>query len=191
MAYYSHHVQKRSAETPAKPADPSYVRADPGGWTAKDLYGTVNPFESGWGNNLLYGGGGALLGYGLGALLDRLRGRRRGEAGLGGIGALAGLGLGLGGRYFVNSRLGDEAQYFNNPEQYGLMIDKLNKVDAQRYGEPVSHLMIAGSNAGRALNRSAWDSVFGSEMPKLDPRLSGANAPMYWPEARPEFGEEK
>jgi hypothetical protein len=191
MAYYSHHMQKQ-AETESKPV---YSMADTskGEWTSKDLYGAVNPFgaDSSLSNNLLYGAGGALLGYGLGSILDRLRGRRRGESGLGGIGALAGLGLGLGGRYLANSRLADEAQYFDNPEQYGLVADRLNQLDHVKYGPAVSHLMVAGRNAALAQGRPAWESLTGADMPALDERLKGKNAPANWAEMQPGFGEEK
>lgn len=195
MAYYSHHMQKR-AETGSKPANkPVYSMADAskGEWNARDLHGFVNPFgaDSGLSNNLLYGAGGALLGYGLGSILDRLRGRRRGESGLGGIGALAGLGLGLGGRYFANSRLADEAQYFDNPEQYGLAADQLNKLDHVKYGPAVSHLMVAGRNAALAQGRPAWEALTGAEMPTLSDKLKGKNAPANWAEMQPGFGKEE
>jgi hypothetical protein len=178
MAYYSHHMQKR-AETESKPADkPYYTAAAPGQWNARDLHGFVNPFgaDSGLGNNLLYGAGGALLGYGVGSILDRLRGRRRGESGLGGIGALAGLGLGLGGRYFANSRLADEAQYFDNPEQYGTAAQTLSK--SPEHKGTVEQLVHQGAVADAAINRTAWDSMFGGEAPK--PYYGQGNRPVDW-----------
>jgi hypothetical protein len=170
MAYYSHHMQKQAADAPY------YTAATPGQWNAKDLHGAVNPFEGSLSNNLLYGGGGALLGYGVGALLDRIRGRRRGESGLGGIGALAGLGLGLGGRYFANSRLGDEAQYFDNPEQYNTAAQALSKSPEHR--GTVQQLVHQGAVADSAINRSWYDAMFGGEAAK--PYYEQGNRPVNW-----------
>ena len=176
MAYYDHHMQKQSADGDK----PYYSMADKskGEWTAQDLHGVVNPFgaDSGLKNNLLYGAGGALLGYGVGALLDRLRGRRRGEPGLGGIGALAGLGIGLGGRHFANSRLADEAQYFDNPEQYGVAAQALSK-DPNMRGT-VEQLVHQGAVAQAATGRTGWDAVFGGAAPK--PYYEQGNRPVDW-----------